>query len=311
MRLVTRSDFDGLICAVLLKEAGVIDHYKFVHPKDIQDGIVPISENDVLTNIPYWPGCGLWFDHHSSEDDVTSLFAADFKGASRPEKSCARIVYDYFGGKKKFKKFAKMIEAVDKSDSGDLTSEEIKNPSGWILLSFIMDPRTGLGKYKDYRISNYQLMQDLIEYCRTLPIEEILAHPDVQERISRYRTDQEHYIDMLKGCSKLYGSCLVIDLRPVKTTPAGNRFIEYMLFPECNVSMRVIWGLTKNIVVLCMGHSILNKSCTIDVGNIAKQYGGGGHFKVATCQIPESNADDILDEVIDYMVKHGPPATVQ
>jgi len=194
MRLLTRSDFDGLACAVLLKEAGIIDDRKFVHPKDLQDGIIEVTKNDVLANVPYVEGCGLWFDHHSSEEERLKL-EGRYRGSSRPAPSAARVIYDYYNGKENFGHLEGLMAAVDKADSAQFTVEEILNPEGWALLSFIMDPRTGLGRFRDYRISNYQLMDDLIEYCRRRSIEEIINLYDVQERVKRYfeRNDQKPY----------------------------------------------------------------------------------------------------------------------
>ena len=190
MRLVTRSDFDGLACGVLLKEAGIIDHWKFAHPKDLQDGLVEVTEDDCLANVPYVEGCGLWFDHHSSEHERLRL-EGKYKGESRITPSCARIIYEYYGGAEKFPGFEEMMEAVDKVDSGNLTIDEIQNPTGWILIGFLMDPRTGLGRWRSFTISNYQLMEKLIDACRTMTAEEILALPDVKERGSVQRTDRK------------------------------------------------------------------------------------------------------------------------
>lgn len=298
MRLVTRSDFDGLICGVLLKEANIIDSYKFVHPKDVQDGLIAIDENDVLANIPYWPGCGMWFDHHSSEEDSKMLLTENFKGESRKENSCARIIYDYFGGSEKFPNFEEMINAVDKSDSADLSIDEIKNPSGWTLLSFIMDPRTGLGRYRDYRISNYTLMENLIEYCRTMQIDEILELPDVMERITRYRDHSHKYTEQIKDNAKVYGNCLVIDFRSIETPFCGNRFTEYALFPEQNISIRLMRGKNESTTVFAIGHSIINKTSKANVGVLCKNHGGGGHENVGTCQVESLRADEILNEMI-------------
>ncbi|MDQ7826097.1 MAG: exopolyphosphatase [Candidatus Eremiobacteraeota bacterium] len=305
MRLVTRSDFDGLICAVILKESGVIDSYQFVHPKDVQDGKVAITENDVIANIPYWPGCGMWFDHHSSENDVMDLFGAEFKGESRPEKSCARIIYEFYGGKAKYPQYEEMLVSVDKSDSGDLTIEDILDPQRWMLLSFVMDPRTGLGRYKDYTISNYKLMEDLIEYCRNKPIEEILELPDVKERIDRYKKHQKKYEAMIKKNATVHRNCLVIDLREVEKILVGNRFVEYALFPEVNISMRVIWGKTRDTVAFAIGHSVLNRSSKTDVGAIAREYGGGGHHQVGTCQVPADRCEEVRADLLLKIVRDG------
>lgn len=299
MRLVTRSDFDGLICAAILKEAHIIDKYQFVHPKDVQDGRVLVNNDDVLANIPYFPGCGMWFDHHSSEQDSLNIFELDFVGESRPEKSCARIIYEYYGGQNRFPHFQDMIEAVDKSDSGNLTKEEIESPGGWILLSFIMDPRTGLGTFKDYRISNYRLMEDLVEYCRTRTIDEILEQPDVKERISRYLEHQEPYQKLIIDCAEIkVNSAVVIDMRNVEQSYVGNRFIEYTIFPYQNLSIRMLKGKTPDITVFAVGHSVINRTSKTDVGKLMREYGGGGHSQVGTCQVPSREADSILLELI-------------
>lgn len=296
MRLLTRSDFDGLVCAVLLKEAGVIDSYKFVHPKDVQDGKVEAGPNDVLANIPYIPGCGMWFDHHLSEEERRA-FPHEFKGESRREKSAARVIYDYYGGEKRFPRFTGMMEGVDKTDSGSLTADEILKPGGWILLSFVMDPRTSLGRFKDYRISNYQLMEDMIEYCRTMEIEEILALADVQERVKRYSEQEELYKDMILRNSSVDGHVLVIDLRNVEEIVTGNRFVEYCLFPQVRTSIRVMWGLNQLNTVFAVGHSIINRSSQVNVGLLMLKHNGGGHFQVGTCQVSNELAKTVLKEL--------------
>ena len=298
MRLVTRSDFDGLACAVLLKEAGIINEYKFVHPKDVQDGKVEVDENDVLANIPFVPGCGLWFDHHVSEEGQQERYGFEYRGVSKPARSCARIIYEYYGGQEKFQGFDEMMTAIDKSDSGDLTVGEILKPEGWILLSFIMDPRSGLGRYKDYRISNYQLMEELVDYCRVKSIEEILTIPDIRERLERFATQSRLYREMIKENARVFDNVLVIDLRNVKEIFAGNRFIEYCLHPDQNISIRVLWGLNRQNVVFTVGHSITNRTSKTNVGLLMKKLGGGGHAQVGTCQVPIENADYTLTELI-------------
>ncbi|MDD5308879.1 MAG: exopolyphosphatase [Deltaproteobacteria bacterium] len=301
MRLVTRSDFDGLACAVLLVEAGVVDSFKFVHPKDVQDGLVEVTKDDVLANVPYARGCGLWFDHHSSEDERL-LLEEDFtlRGASLPAPSCARVVYDYYNGSEKFEKLDRngLMAAVDKTDSGDLTLDEIKNPRGWVLLSFMMDPRTGLGHHKGYRISNYQLMEDMIKYCRTMGPEEILKVPDVQERVRRYEEQQRAFEDMLRSNTTVDGNVIVTDLRNVGEIASGNRFTIYALYPEQNVSVQIMSGKEKKNVVFSVGHSIVNRTAESNVGSLMLKFGGGGHEKVGTCQVPPEDAERVRGEII-------------
>ena len=297
MRLLTRSDFDGLICAVLLKEAGVMDEWVFVHPKDVQDGKVECGPNDILANVPYAPGCGLWFDHHTSEADRLGDF--EFSGVSKPLPSCARVIWEYYGGHARFpKRFDEMLAYVDRCDSGDLRAEEVDAPQGWILLSFLMDPRTGLGRYRDYRISNYQLMMQLVELCRTASVEDILADPDVAERVKRYFEQEEQFTAMLWERSKLVGKVLLIDLREQEEIFTGNRFSAYALFPEANVSVQVIWGKAKQNVVLTVGKSIFDRSNPTDIGRLMLSYGGGGHRNVGTCQVPQEQAEQIIADVV-------------
>lgn len=297
MRLVTRSDFDGLACAVLLKEVGIINERQFVHPKDIQDGLVIISENDILANVPFAEGCGLWFDHHSSEQERLDL-KGRFKGDSRPAPSAARVIYDYYGGKEKFGHLEAMMAAVDKADSAQFAVEEILHPEGWGLLAFIMDPRTGLGRFKDYTISNYQLMDDMINYCRTMTVEEILALPDVQERVVRYFEQNDLFKQMIRQHTITQGDAIVTDLRNVDTIYSGNRFLIYSLYPEQNISIWIVDGRNKQNCVFAVGHSIIKRTSRINVGTLMLKYGGGGHKVVGTCQVPYEDTDKVLQELL-------------
>jgi nanoRNase/pAp phosphatase (c-di-AMP/oligoRNAs hydrolase) len=306
MRLLTRSDFDGLASAVLLVENGIIDSYKFVHPKDVQDGKVAVTSNDVLANTPYVAGCGLWFDHHASEDERLEIEKLNFEGAWRAAPSTAQVIWDYYGGEKTFKKqLQPLLDAVNKSDSGNLTREEILNPKGWILLSFLMDPRTGLGRFRDYRISNYQLMEDMIQYCRTKTDEEILLIPDVQERSKRYFKQQDLLEEMLKRCCEIRGNVIITNLMDEETIYAGNRFIVFALYPEQNIEVRVMWGKNKENVVFTCGHSILNRTSQTNVGKLMLEYGGGGHARVGTCQVPIEDWERLLEEIVNRMQKDG------
>jgi len=304
MRLVTRSDFDGLACAVLLKAAGIMDSRLFVHPKDVQDGLIKVNENDVLANIPYAEGCGLWFDHHSSEDERVKM-AGKFKGDSRPAPSAARVIYDYYGGEKIFGHLKDIMIAVDKSDSGQLTVGEIINPKGWILLSFVMDPRTGLGRFKDYKISNYQLMDDLIEILGKKPIEEILQMPDVAERVKRYFEQNELFKQMILQHTRTDENVIITDLRGVDVIYSGNRFLIYSLYPEQNISVWMIDGRNKQNCVFAVGHSIIKRTSKTDVGSLMLKNGGGGHKAVGTCQVPYEKADTVLNELVSTMKKDG------
>ncbi|HEX9998612.1 MAG TPA: exopolyphosphatase [Abditibacterium sp.] len=305
MRLLTRSDFDGLACAVLLKDVGLIDRYKFVHPKDIQDGKIEVSDGDVLANVPFVPGCGLWFDHHTSEGQrLTEL--GDYEGEYRESPSCARVIWDFYGGENTFDEhFLPLMEAVDKSDSGDLNTEDIENPRDWILLSYVMDPRTGLGRYKDYRISNYQLMEDMVEHCRNRTIGEILALPDVTERVRRYYEQTGLFRAMMRRRAVQHDNVIAIDLREQDEIYAGNRFVVYTMFPDANVSLQMMWGFQKQNIVITCGHSVTNRTCKADVGKLMLEYGGGGHRAVGSCQIAVEDADAALADLTRRLREMG------
>ena len=297
MRLVTRSDFDGLACGALLLEAGVIDHWQFAHPKDLQDGLVPVDENDCLANVPYVPGCGLWFDHHSSEHERLEL-AGKYKGESRITPSCARIIYEYYGGKEKFPNFDDMMIAVDKVDSGNLTIDEVLNPTGWILVGFLMDPRTGLGRWRQFTVSNYQLMEKLMVACRDKSTEEILNMPDVKERIEVYKEQTEKFKEMVYAHTRTEGKVIISDLRKVDPIYTGNRFMIYSMFPEQNVSAWIVSGRGGKGCSAAVGYSIINKTCELDVGSLMLKYNGGGHKKVGTCQFTDENMETDLPKML-------------
>ncbi|MDR0273238.1 MAG: exopolyphosphatase [Clostridiales bacterium] len=300
MDLLTRSDFDGLACAVILREIGLIGKWRFVHPKDLQDGHVRVTANDILANVPYVAGCGMWFDHHTSEWERIGK-PEGFVGSLRKMDSAARVIYEYFRDRYDLSKFEQMLAEVDKVDSGKLTADDILNPQGWVLLGFLSDPRTGLGRFREFRISNYSLMEELIDLCRTKPIEDILAHPDVKERIDLYNEQTELFKAMLNKHTKIQGNVIITDLRGVETINAGNRFLIYSLYPEQNISMWIIDGKNKENCAIACGYSILNRSATVDVGSVLLSYGGGGHKQVGTCQVPYDDANQVIGELAEKL----------
>ncbi|MEG0548391.1 MAG: exopolyphosphatase [Coprobacillus sp.] len=300
MRLVTRSDFDGLACAVFLYDMGIIDHWKFVHPKDLQDGLVEIGPDDCLANVPYVEGCGLWFDHHSSEAE-RNAYKGKYVGESRLCPSCAHVIYDYYGGKEMFPQFDELLEAVDKVDSANLTIDEVLHPTKWVLLGFIMDPRTGLGRFREFRISNYQLMEDMIHYCASHNIDEILEVEDVKERIELYWEQNNKFIEMVKAHTVIENNIIISDLRGVDLIYAGNRFLIYSLYPEANVSVWIVNGKGGKGCSAAVGYSVLNRTCDIDVGKLMLKYGGGGHKVVGTCQFDDDEMKEKLTALLNEM----------
>lgn len=304
-RLVTRSDFDGLVCAVLLKHLDLIDDIKFVHPKDMQDRLIEISDRDISTNLPYVPGIHLAFDHHHSET-VRNEGQRDNHIIDPDMPSAARVVWKHYGGHESFpKEWDEMMEAVDKGDSANFAQEEVLNPSGWPLLNFLMDARTGLGRFREFRISNYNLMMELIDHCTHLTIDEILELPDVKERVDLYFEHDEKFKEQIQRCSTVYDNLVTLDLREEETIWAGNRFMVYALFPQCNISIHVLWGLKKQKTVFATGKSIFDRSSKTNIGELMLKYGGGGHHAAGTCQVDNEQHQSVLSELIHKINADG------
>ncbi len=305
-RLITRSDMDGLVCAVLLKELGLLGEIVFQHPKDMQDGKVAVTDRDILTNLPYVPGCGLCFDHHASE-------AVRNDGQPTPNyilkpdaKSAARVVYDHYGGKARFTRVSDaMMDAVDKADSAGFSMQDVLEPRGWELLSFLMDARTGLGRFRNFRVSNYQLMMKLIDCCRDMDIADIMALPDVKERVDLFFAQHALFRAQIERVAKVHGKLVVLDLREEETIYAGNRFVVYAMFPQCDVSMHVMWGREKANTVYTVGKSIFDRGCPVDVGALMLQHGGGGHHAAGTCQGDNATAEALKVELIAALSRRG------
>ncbi len=298
-RLVTRSDFDGLVCAVLLEKLGLIDEIMFVHPKDVQDGTVEITGRDILTNLPYCPAAHLVFDHHHSETLRNEVAAHHVIDPLAP--SAARVVFDHYGGAVTFPGISdELMRAVDQADSADYALEDVLSPTRWTLLNFLMDSRTGLGRFRDFRISNYQLMMALIdEVLQASSVEEILALPDVAERVTLFEEQTALFVAQLQRVCRTRGDLVVVDLREEEVIHAGNRFMVYALFPQCRVSAHVIWGRQQQNTVLAVGKSILDRSSTLDIGALMLTHGGGGHLNAGTCQVGHDEAEQVLDQVAD------------
>lgn len=308
-RLVTRSDFDGLVCAVLLRELDLIDDITFVHPKDMQDGTVQIGPRDIITNLPFVEGCHMTFDHHASEDARVGSEGRSNYILIPDAPSAARVVYDHFGGATTFSRLAPdLLDAVDKADMARFTSSDILDPKGWELLNFVMDPRTGLGRFRDFTISNYALMMRMIEDCRHLPAKGILALSDVVERLEVYEAHADAFKAQLRRCGRVTGNLVTIDLRNEEVVHPGNRFMVYALYPECDISLHVLWGRQRENVSFAVGKSILNRGSTVDVGTVCLTYGGGGHHNVGTCQVPPDEAEEVKDGLIRHLSRSAKDA---
>ncbi|MDZ4835011.1 MAG: exopolyphosphatase [Candidatus Melainabacteria bacterium] len=304
-RLVTRSDFDGLVCAVMLKHMNMIDDILFVHPKDMQDGKVEITDRDITTNLPYVDGVHLAFDHHLSET-IRVKNKKENHIIDPDAMSAARVVYDYYGGLDKFPaKWTDMMVAVDKADAAQFSKEEILDPTDWVLLNYLMDPRTGLGRFRNFRISNYNLMMELIDACKDHDIKEIMQMPDVVERVELYNEQAEKFKDQVKRCSTVHKNLIVLNLKGEETIFAGNRFMIYAMYPDTNISIHVLWGLKQQNTVFAIGKSIVNRSSKTNIGELCLKYNGGGHEKAGTCQIENDKAEGVLKELVEQITSDG------
>jgi nanoRNase/pAp phosphatase (c-di-AMP/oligoRNAs hydrolase) len=305
-RLITRSDMDGLVCATILKELNLVAEVIFAHPNDMQHGKIEVNADDISTNLPYAESVYLCFDHHVSEFMRNSGHSRNhIIDAQSP--SASRVVFEYFGGRTNpaLKRITdEMMEAVDRADSASFPLSDILHPEGWVMLAFIMDARTGLGRFRDFTISNHQLMMKLIDYCRDLSIEQVLALPDVRERVDLYLEHKIQCRAQLERCSTLHKNLIVLDLRHDKLW-AGNRFMIYALFPRCNISMHILRGKNKQNTVFTVGKSILNRTSNTHVGKLMLEYGGGGHEKAGSCQVENDQADKVLGELISRINGDG------
>jgi oligoribonuclease NrnB/cAMP/cGMP phosphodiesterase (DHH superfamily) len=292
------------VCTAILDELGLIDDILYVHPKDMQDNKIAVTANDILANVPFVKGCGLWFDHHSSEHERLQL-DGKFKGVSKKAPSAAQVVYDYFKLNKayadKLRKFEELIKIAGKADSAKFTKEDILHPKGWIMLAFIADPRTGLGYKRNFTISNFELMKQLPQLLRTKRVEEILSLSDFRERVKLYHEENKKYEQLITKSARTEGDAIVIDLRDCETIPVGNRFLEYVLYPEQNISIRIANGKNKAFAMISVGNSIIKNTSRINVGSLTLKYGGGGHQRVGTCQIPYEDVDTVVAEMLDVI----------
>lgn len=301
MRLVTRGDLDGLTSAVIITMKEPIDSILLVHPQDITDKAVEIRPDDILANLPYDARCGKWFDHHLLTESNQKP-PEDFDGKYGLAPSAARLVYEYYLEKDPddpaLRRLEPLVSETDRLDAAQLTREDVDNPRDYILLGYTIDSRTGLGNFEHY-------FTTLVEALKTKSIQEVLAMPEVRERIERIRADQAAFKHLLTRNSFQLNNVVITDLREIERLPAGNRFLVYMLFPEANVSLRVHWGPRHDSVIAAVGHSIFNRTCKTSVGELMSRYGGGGHRGAGTCVLPIEKAADAIDEILFELQANG------
>ena len=295
MRLVTRADLDGLTSAILLQEVVPIESVEFAHPKDVQDGKYPIGPDDILANLPYDSRAALWFDHHLSQVDEGTH--AGIKGRFALAPSAARVIADHYQSPR-FDRFAELLAATDKLDAAQLTRDDVVDPKGWVLVGYTLDPRSGLGAFKEY-------FRHLMALARAKTLDEILQDPEVKAHISRLQRENDDFRRHLTETSKQDGNVVITNVRGISNAPSGNRFLVYDLFPTANVSVRVADGHDKSYLSIQVGRSILNRTCKTNVGALMAKFGGGGHEGAGTCQPPMSEAERALNEIVETLKRNG------
>ena len=298
MQLVTRADWDGLVCTVLLSKTDKIDGIFFAHPKDMQDGKVKIPKGAVVANLPYHPDCGLWFDHHVSEEEKARKLGDQLKGRFALAPSAARLVYDYYGGEAKFPEYKELLGITDRVDGAQLTLEDVTHPQGYVLLAYTIDPRSGLQGYQSYFLW-------MVELLKEQPLEKIMADPEVKTRCETILAEDTRFRRALLINSKQDGNVVITDFRGLGEVPPGNRFLIYALFPTANVSVRLFDGPGGKTMVVALGHSIFNRTCQTNLGELLSKYGGGGHAGAGTAQLPKAGADAKIAEIIAALKANG------
>lgn len=296
MRLITRTDLDGLTCAVFITVMEKIDEVLFAEPKAMQDGKVAVNDHDIIANLPYHPKCALWFDHHTSQ--MKHSEKEGYRGKFAVAPSCARVIYDFYERPDELKPFDELLVETDRVDSANLNMDDVMNPKGWVLLSYTLDPRSGLDAFEDY-------FQRMIGWIQVHKVDDILNLPDVKSKVETYLAEQDNFKKALLEHSRQDGNVIITDQRPVQKFPAGNRFLIYTLFPEGNISARLFRGKEPGITVCAVGHSIFNRTSKTDVGALMAEYGGGGHKGAGTCQLPDAEADAKVKEIVERMKKAG------
>ncbi|MEX0806689.1 MAG: exopolyphosphatase [Candidatus Binatia bacterium] len=317
MRLVTRADFDGLVCGALVTKFEPIDSYLFVEPKFMQDGMVEIREGDIITNLPYHPSCTLWFDHHIT--NTTPDFPKPIipgKGGFRLAPSAARVVYEYYtelgmtqdqtdivGAQHaaplqpaemlrflNTERIRHLLHEADRIDAGKLEQEDVLSPQGYVLVSMTTDGRNAGDEPYWLRV---------IELLRDASLEEVLCDPEVSRRCQRVRDEQEKLRKLLLERTSMKGNVIYVDLRGIDEIPDGNRFLIFTLFPKGNIQVKVADDAQReNTTSISVGYNIFNTTSNVNVGELLSRYGGGGHKVVGSCRVPNDKAEQAIREIV-------------
>ncbi len=301
-RLCTKSDIDGLVSGILLKEMNLIDQIMFCHPRDIEKGIIEIGSGDITAGLPYKENAHLAFDYYAgpatADSDRPNLIV------DKKMPSTSRVIYNYFGEHNFHNVSQDLLKTVDKGVSADISIDEILYPTGWILLNYLIDQRTGLDNFGRFAMSNAVLIEKLTDWCREYNIWEILDLPDLEARLDLYFSCTESYKSQILRCSSVHNNLVVVDMRAEDVLYPGNRFMTYALFPECNVSLQIMNHKSGTRTIFVVGKSFLDRSLATNVGQIMKSNGGGGHANAGTCEVDNEIAEKVQKGLINAL-KYG------
>lgn len=295
-RLVAKNDFDGLACGVLLRSLGLVGEAVFVHPSDVDGGRFEIADGDVTAGLPYKPNAGRAFTHLSSASVPPGGAVNLTADVSAP--STARVIHDHFGKDRFPGVQADMLDAVDKGAGARLTTDDILYPTGWMLFNFLIDPRTGLERSKVLGVPHGELMRRLMEEAGRRSVWELLSLPEMEERLELYFDSMERHKSQVMRCSSVHYNLIVTDTRKEASRYPGNRFVAYALFPECNVSLDVSPAPEGEKTVFSAGRSILDRTCSTDIGSMMRKHGGGGHAGAGACRVENGRAPEVLGSLI-------------
>lgn len=292
MNIITRGDFDGLVCSVLLTEVEHITEIRFAHPKAMQEGDIDVTDQDIIVNLPYHPDCGMWFDHHISEYERGSR-PGTFKGKYGLAPSCARLIFEHYN-KPEWEKYKELLEATDRIDSARLDLNDILRPQKWVRIANTVDPRSGYAPSHEYFMC-------LVDWIKEYSIEDILSLDDVRDRLREFFKQDEEYRKALLANSYLNGVVVVTDFRQLVKIPIGSRFLVYAQFPSSNASLRIFYTPDREYMTIAVGRSIFNRTCEVDIGNLMAEYGGGGHVGAGSCRVTIDSADEAIGDIVERL----------
>lgn len=292
MRIVTRPDFDGIVCAVLLRQAleSSLPIY-WIEPNDIHSGSADIRDGDIIANLPWHPHAYLWFDHH-----VSNKPSREVPGAFDIAPSAAGVIHKYYKRRHLLdSRFDELVDQTDMIDSADLTRQQVLAPEDYPYLILSMT-------IKNNGFQDIPYWERLVEMLGKADITTVLEDPGVGSRCREVIEENKAFKHYLEAYTVMVGGISVTDFRSLEKVPSGNRFLTYSLFSDSIASIKIRYaGQDKERVLISVGHSIFNRACRVNVGTMLARYGGGGHCGAGGCTLDARDAQEKIDEILDIL----------